>query len=200
MKPRSRDVLLFTAAVAALWLAGCGSSPQPRLYVLSPSAGAGGPAGGGLGLAVGVGPVTVAPHLDRPQIVTRRGSELQLSELERWAEPLADGIARTLAEDLGALLATDRLWLYPWPPSVPVDVQVTVDVLRFDQEGGDGVLAARWTVTDADGRFATRRFERREPAAEPERAATVEALSRALAELSREIAGTLAERAAADGG
>ena len=197
---RSR-VRLLGAAFAALWLTGCSSSPPLRLYVLSPMedpADAGGSAGlGAAGLGVGIGPVRLAPHLDRPQIVSRRGNEVHLGELDRWAEPLADGIAQVLAENLGRMLATDRLWHHPWPPSVPVEVQVAVEVLRCDDAGdGDGMLAARWTLSGAGGMLATRRFERREPAVSLHPAATVEALSRALAELSREIAEALAEHTA----
>jgi hypothetical protein len=184
--------------VAALWLAACSVSPTPRLYVLSSPADPETVAGDVAGIGLGVGPVTLAPHLDRPQMVSRRGTEIHLDELERWAEPLADGIARTLAENLEKMLASDRLWLYPWPPSAPVDVHVAVDVRRFDDEGdGTARLSARWTLFGAGGMLATGRFDRREPSASADPAATVEALSRALAELSREIAKAVAEHATA---
>ena len=184
----------LAAAAAALLLAGCAASPTPRLYVLATLAEPGeAPAGG---LAVGVGPVALAPHLDRPQIVTRLGSELRLGELDRWGEPLGDGIARVLAENLGRRLASERIWVHPWPPTVPIDVGVAVEVLRCDaDEAGDGVFAARFTVFGRDREMLlARRFERREPAAAGDSAgATVEALSRALAGLSREIASALAD-------
>lgn len=201
MSRRSRR-RLFAAAAALLWLAGCSASPAPRLYVLSPLpdaetvAGAAGDSAN-IGIGIGIGPVTLAPHLDRPQIVSRRGSEIHLGELDRWAEPLADGIARVLAENLEQMLASDRLWLYPWPPPAPVDVQVMVEIRRFDDSGdGDARLAAHWTLLGAGEVLATRRFDRREPCDSADPAATVLALSRALAELSREIAAALAEHAA----
>jgi uncharacterized lipoprotein YmbA len=186
------------AALAAtvLTVAGCASSPAPRLYVLTPLAEPGNPLPGDP--AVGVGPVALAPHLDRPQIVRRRGNELFPAELDRWGEPLADGVARVLAEDLARLLASDKIWVYPWRPAVRPDFEVTVEVLRCDAgEDGDVVLAARFAIFGGGEAVLVRRFERREPAVAEDGgaigpAAAVEALSRVLAELGREIAGALA--------
>ena len=108
------------------------------------------------------------------------------------------GIARGLAENLEKSLAGSRTWHYPWPPAAPVDVQLAVDVRRFDDTGDGAVrLTARWTLFGAGELLATRRFDRRQPVDSPAPAAIVEALSRALAELSREIARELAEHAAA---
>ena len=42
-----------------------------------------------------------APYLDRPQLVTRTSrAKLVLADLDQWAGPLADTIARVLAENL----------------------------------------------------------------------------------------------------
>ena len=49
----------------------------------------------GSGPVVGVGPISLPRHLDRPQIVTMAGpNELRLSEFHRWAEPLQNSITR----------------------------------------------------------------------------------------------------------
>ena len=199
---RSAFTSVSLLALVAVTLVACSRTPRPRLYVLAPLEAPAAVAGASAGLGIGVGPVTLAPHLDRPQIVTRRGGEVHLDELDRWAEPLADGVARVLAESLGALLATERTWIYPWRPSVPVDVQASVEVLRFDSEsGGDGVLVARWTLFDGAGEvLCARRFEHREPVPAASPAATVEALGRGLAALSREIAREIGQRANAAAG
>ncbi|UCC31474.1 MAG: membrane integrity-associated transporter subunit PqiC [Phycisphaerales bacterium] len=42
------------------------------------------------------------------------GHRLTLAEFDRWAEPLAFGFSRVLAENLSALLLTDRVLLFPW--------------------------------------------------------------------------------------
>jgi hypothetical protein len=183
---KTNAVVLLTAA--ALTLAACSRSPAPRFYVLTalePSA----EETGAADLAVGVGPVTLAPHLDRPQLVTRDGNELRLGDFDRWGEPLREGIARVLAENLARLLGSDRIWTYPWRPAAPVDVQVTVEVTRCDAEGGEAVLAARWAVFDGGEMRLARRSSFRRPASGYPAAAA--ALSEALAELSGEIAAAI---------
>ncbi len=183
--PRLRSFVLVAATLA---LTACSSSPVPRFYVLTSTAppAATGPSSD---LALGVGPVTLAPHLDRPQLVTRSGNELRLGDLDRWGESLADGVARVLAENLVRLLDSDRVWTYPWRPAVPVETQVTVEVVRCDAENGEAVLTARWTVFDGGEMRLARRSSYRRPANSPP--ATAAALSESLAELSREIADTL---------
>ena len=94
-------------------------------------------------LTLGVGPVTVPPYLDRPQIVTRTSrAKLALADFEQWAGPLADTIARVLSEDLALLIPTERVVLYPWPRTIDPDYQVTVEVLQFDR--GPGTRSSWW--------------------------------------------------------
>src|SRR5262245_63848315 len=104
---------------ALLGLSGClGRTPPTQFYVLpSPPGGPAAPAGASpRALTVGVGPVTVPPYLDRPQIVTRTSPvKLALADFDHWAGPLADTIARGLVEHLGLLIPTERVVLYPWP-------------------------------------------------------------------------------------
>ena len=65
-----------------------------------------------------------------------------------------------------------------------------VDVTCFDRDAGvDSVLTARWTVFDRDrDPLVVRESRLSEPVGTPEYAATVVAMNRALADLSREIA------------
>jgi hypothetical protein len=179
---------------------GClgGASPATKFYTLvpaaSPRAGAP-PAGPDRGVTLGVGPVTVPAYLDRPQIVTRQGSdELDLAEHDRWAEPLPDSIARVMAENLSAMLGTDRVAIFPWSVSQSVPYQVTVDLLRFDGAlGGDIVLDARWRIVAGDGKeLLVKRSTLREATTAPGYGALVSSMSRALGGLSRDIATVLA--------
>jgi uncharacterized lipoprotein YmbA len=146
----------------------------------------------GHGLAIGVGPIKLPEHLDRPQIVSRTSSnQLELAEFHRWAGSLKDDFSRVLAENLSILLATDRVSVYPWRKSVPIEYQVAVDVARFDAElGGNAWLIARWTVFG--GRDKKVLFMERSRISETSDDhgydAMVAAQSRALARLSREIA------------
>ncbi len=188
---------LAAVALGASILGGCiGGKTQPsRFYVLSPLPGETGKqvAAAKRSVAIGVGPVSLPPYLDRPEIVTRAsGNELHLSEFDRWAEPLQRNFSRVLAENLSILIPTDRTAVFPWEKSMPIDYQVLVDVTRFEgYADGNSLLMARWSIFGADGKqeLLTRQSTLTTPTGAPQNyEATVSALSRSLADLSHEIA------------
>jgi uncharacterized protein len=185
---------LHLAATLLLLLAGC-ESPPTEFYTLSnmqlPPGGPSTPR-----TVVGVGPVTLPDYLDRPQIVTRAsGNRMMLAAFDAWVEPMDGMFSRVLVENLSSLLATDNVVLLPQRRPTPLDYQVEVDVTRFDADlNGRAVLDARWKVFGKDG----------EPLIEEGRSTVVEpaagsdsyedivaAMSRALGEMSRTIAGTI---------
>src|SRR5262245_5502556 len=141
--------VLVPCGVALLLLTGCfGSTPPTHFYLLPPltSPDTASPVSAGQReVTLAVGPVTVPPYLDRPQIVTRTSrAKLTLADFEQWAGPLADTIARVLSEDLALLIPTERVVLYPWPRTIDPDYQIIVEVLQFDRgPGSQVVLAAR---------------------------------------------------------
>src|SRR5262249_18000674 len=161
-----RTRVLIPCGVALLVLSGClGGTPTTQFYLVPSLSGpdtASPAAAGRRDLTLGVGPVTVPPYLDRPQIVTRTSrAKLVLADLDQWAAPLPDTIARVLAEDLALLLPTERVVLYPWPRTMDPDSQVTVEVLQLDRgPGGEVVLAARWSLLDRDGKERVLRTSR----------------------------------------
>jgi uncharacterized lipoprotein YmbA len=189
--------ILALLGVALLGLSGCfGSTPPTQFYVL-PSQPSGDPAASAAGqraLTVGVGPVTVPPYLDRPQIVTRSSRvKLVLADFEQWAGPLPDTIARVLAENLALLIPTERVVLSPWPRTIDPDYQVTVEVLQFDRgPRNEVVLAARWSLLDTNGKERVMRTSRVSLAAGgPDYEATVTAMGRTLEVLAQDIATAL---------
>ncbi|MCK7492219.1 MAG: PqiC family protein [Comamonadaceae bacterium] len=104
-------------------------------------------------------------YLDRLQVVTRTPSgELAVSDTQRWAEPLQEGLIRVLDENLSALLGTERIVRFPWPRS-----------LAPEYPGGAGSASVRVRAgRDAAPRcavVAARGRRRRDPAAahEPHR-------------------------------
>lgn len=132
---------------------GCGTSPKPDFYHLEQDASTQ-LTGLERGLAIGIGPVNMAPYLDRPQIVTRSGSHrLEMSEFNRWSEPLKISVSRVIGVKLSNLLETNRVYLLPRRnKSIPLDYQVAIDIPRFDgQLGGDARLTARWSLYGKDG-------------------------------------------------
>lgn len=144
------------------------------------------------GVAIGVGPVAIPPYLDRPEIVTRAsGNELHLAEFERWAEPLQQNFSRVLAENLAVLIPTDRTAIFPWKQSTAIDYQVAVEVTRFEgYADGHSSLMARWNIVGPDGKkeLVARQSSFSASANALGYEARVSALSRMVADLSREIA------------
>jgi hypothetical protein len=176
--------------LAVLALAAClGPRTDPSTFFLLSSpvpAAVGAPVPASLGL----GPFTFPAYLDRPQIVTRLSDdELALAETERWAEPLATNLLRTLEENLERLLPLSSYVDYPWYPAEAPDYAVALDVRRFEVDAsGAVVLDATWQIARGDVRLDGRAARITEQADGPGRAAAVAAHSRALAALSQEIA------------
>ena len=184
----------MVAGVCSLWLAGCATGPPPTFYVLqSPDSVE--LTGVERGVAVGVGPVELAPYLDRPQIVNRDSRfRLDLSEANQWAEPLKFAIPRAIAVNLSNLLQSNRVYLIPMRRQVPLDYQVAIDIPRFDgQLGGDAILSARWTVfrKDTSEVLLAKISVIREASESSDFEAMVAAGSRALEKLSEQIASAI---------
>ena len=194
--PRSR--VLALCGVALLVLSGCLGSPPPTQFSLVPPlTGPDTPplaSPGQRDFTLGVGPVTVPPYLDRPHIVTRTShAKLLLADLDQWAAPLPDTIARVLSENLSLLIPTERVVLHPWPRTTDPDYQVTVEVLQFDRgPGGQVVLAARWSLLDHNAKELALRTSRLSQAAGgADYETTVTAMGRTLEALAQDIATTL---------
>ena len=153
MKKRFIYQLQKIAFIGAVFVfAGCGTSPTPNFFHLEKNADMR-LTGIERGIAIGIGPVTIAPYLDRPQIVTRAGPHgLLMSEFNRWSEPLKNSILRVISVSLSTQLQTTRVYLIPRRnKSIPLEYQVAIDIARFDGElGGDARLAARWSLYDKD--------------------------------------------------
>ena len=189
---RALGPLVFIALVAAA----CSQSQPSNFYTLSSLERPDGVQAAAQGPAIGVGPITLPKYLDRPQIVTRSSpNKVELAEFEKWAESLDNIFSRTLADNLGVLLKTDQVVVLPRRRTVPLDYKVEVDVTRFDTTtSGQTRLTARWSLFAKDDR---------EPAvirettiatlteAPEDFEAIVASMSRAVENLSREIARTI---------
>ena len=185
---------IFFLGLALLALGACRTSAPARYYLLSAASGTvAAPAAGGP--AIGVGPIAFPDYLDRPQIVTRRGgSELELAELHRWAEPLASSFTKALADHLAAGTAAASVHAFPWPAGTLVDYRLKGAVTRFDaDEGGRAVLEVRWQVADGDGAVLVpmRRSSYTQAAKPGDYGDMVTALDRTIAAWSAEVIGAL---------
>lgn len=180
-------ILCFLAAVAA----GCGTSPPARFYTLSATAA---PSAETSNLFVAVGPVTIPAVVDRPEFVVSVGqNELRVDEFNRWASPLQNGIARTIAENLVVMLGTPRVILFPQQLATDPEYRVAVEIRTFESLPGTAIrLDAVWTLRRSkDGRIETGRSSVRETVPDNSYDALAAAHSRAVARLSQDIADAL---------
>lgn len=183
-------LLRFPILLAFVVLAGC-AAPSKSFYVLT----ADGPAPSGGGPGIGVGPVSMAEYIDRPNLVISQApNELSVAEDHRWAGDLAASITRVTATNLGRRLNTGNVRSYPWQRDDELRYQVTLDIRQF--HGGDdgfAVIEAGWRVYSLPDRRlrASRTFVDREPLGADGYTPLVAAQSRLLSRLSAEIAGSL---------
>ncbi len=186
-----RRALLASVCAASLLAVGCGSSPPSHFYKLTA---ADMPAAATSTLLVAIGPVTVPAVVDRPEIVvSTSANELTLDEFNRWASPLQDNLSRVIAENLGTMLGTSRVILFPNALATDPEYRVAVEVRAFDSiPGTAATVDATWTVRRSrDGKTETGRTLARENVTGPGYEALAAAHSRAVARLSSDIANVI---------
>jgi uncharacterized protein len=148
---------LAAASLLAL-TAGCALSPRqdPTVFlVLAPTIAAG-EAVAGTSYAttiIGVGPVAMPRYLERPQLVARvDATELRVDEHARWSAPLGELFAESVADEIAARLAPQRVAVFPWTMADRPALSIRITVLQLEPVLPDSaVLRARWEIIDAAG-------------------------------------------------
>ena len=147
---RSMRVICLFALIS---LTGCFSlareEPPQRHYVL----------GGGValddtttsrgpaGLTIGVRRLQLAPYLESPFIVIRRGAhEIGFSEYHRWGERLDGGINQAVAGYLAARGGFRGVDVAPWAPREQYDYLIQLQVQRFEGLAPESATAAEGEV------------------------------------------------------
>jgi uncharacterized lipoprotein YmbA len=134
-------------------LGACASSPPLRYYALDD----GRPMAVGLpeGVSVAIMRVNLPELVDRPQLVVRSvGHRVQISDGDRWVEPLRRQVPRLLARDLGVALDSGRVVaLGADIREFDTDFRVVVDVQQLEVVMDQRVeLDAVWRVEQRNGR------------------------------------------------
>ena len=147
------------------------------------------------GMALRVGPFTFPDYLDRPNIITRStGNRLIVDEFDRWAGSLENDFHRVLGTNLGSLLETGSISVYPSDSRMTAEYNVQGEINIFEGALGDKVvLDVRWFVLDsrADRTYTSMKSFFVDDVTGEDYSALVEAQSRAAGRLSREIASEL---------
>jgi uncharacterized lipoprotein YmbA len=152
---------LCCCAAAAALLAACVAGHPDRFYALTTlpeASGAVAPARvAPSGAASGAFTTHVILIVSLPAVIDRRemvintsADRLLVLEHERWAAPMSELVAQTLARDLeqrrADILVADR----SFDQSSIKQVKVRVDVVQMSvREGGQATLEAHWRIVDA---------------------------------------------------
>jgi uncharacterized lipoprotein YmbA len=147
-------------------------------------------------VVIGIGPVKIPEYQDRPQIVTQdQDGMLKFSQLDRWGESLDRGLERLIRENLSLVFPMAELAAYPWNQSMPVKYQVLLNIVQLDSElEKDLILVVQWQLikVQSSETVLIKSSEFRQPIIPHDYPGLTQALSKAFALLSFEIAEALA--------
>lgn len=183
----------FSAIAICFLMAGCvpgGVSPESKFY--NPISEVNSALSEKYTNSVAVLRVQMPKFMDKPQIVSRNGEDVQISvsEYNRWVEPLSVLYSRTLAENLNTLL-----------PNAPIEVfadnhspsrRVSVAVVKLDALWNYKVVLDAWYTikTDKDQLLVCHKFSDSVPLGDNYEN-LVKAHSKLIGNLSKSIADSL---------
>jgi uncharacterized protein len=184
----------LAVSLIGLYLIGCAAREAlPNYFLLTHGSAGRTRSGQSGGTGVFVRRVDVPAYLAKGRLVTLKGGiQVEYATTAGWAEPLDQGVARAVAEDLNR---SSRIRAYGFSPESPLvdhKYEVWIRLERFEgNDNGEVVLRARWAVSNADSSepIASRTVDIRRHGWQPgDYPGLVRLLSEELAEMSREIA------------
>ncbi|MGH0033585.1 MAG: PqiC family protein [Myxococcota bacterium] len=189
----ARAMLASGVVLLVAWSSGCFGTTvrnEPiRYWVLDSLPGP--PGTDGPRRVLGIGPVDLPAHLDRPGIVTREGeNRLRVASLDQWGEPLKRGVKRVLSENLSVLQPGLKTLSFPWKGPVEPEIQLALSVTRLDARRDREVeLLVSWVLrsTRDSKELVLETSWIKEPTTSDGVEGVVAALGRALERLSREL-------------
>ena len=143
---------------------------------------------------VGIGPISLASYLDRPQIVERQSPHrLELHDFDHWAGSLQENIVQVVTDLIRLRLADMRVVAYPWHGSVRPDYEVLLYINRFERESDRVWLQLRWTLVSSNDNklLEMQQLVIEEPTQGGGVEAGVAAANRAMGQLAERIAATV---------
>ena len=199
MRPKRAAALLGAAILLGMaillggtMLAGC-ASQSDRFYTLSPMPDSP-PAPGAPFTTQVVLSISVPAVVDRrPMVLDTPGNQLMILEHERWAAPLSDLIAQTLAADIERRRPDVMVAGRGFGSSA---VKIRIDIVELSaRPAGAATLEAHWRIVDAESKSdAVGREVLTAPVASGDYAAVARAFSVAVSLLADRLAEKLPAR------
>ena len=189
-----KNFLLASGFICVMMIAGCANSPPTKFYMLSSPPDIGemtGKTDDGCP-TVGVGPIELPQYLTRAQIATSTSeNEISYAEFDQWAQPLPGNFSHVITQNLSKLVCAKAIYQFPWIMPEHPDYRVRVQVITMTgNPGGKAFLDAWWMVSGSKENkvIVSKRSSYSEPVQGQDYGALVQAYSKILASLSRDIA------------
>jgi len=178
-------VLLLVVALGAC----TGRSPQPTYYTLAANNDA--VAVSQMTGAVDVARVRIPEYIDRPQMVTTSGVQVNLAQDNRWAERLAPMMQRKLIQNIGAYLP--RTTVKDANFAAPAgDYAVFVEIYELNGQLGDMArMVAAYSITGLASSIKPRTVQYSAPAGDTYDQYAI-SVSQMMDKLSRDISNDIA--------
>ncbi|AXO86830.1 membrane integrity-associated transporter subunit PqiC [Pseudomonas parafulva] len=170
-----------------LGLGGCTMHQPVALYQLD--SGDPGQPTQAAGMAVVLGPVSVADYLQRETFLQRQpDGSLTAATDGRWAGSLSSDIDQLLVRQLAWRLDSQRVVLAPASTGFRPDVQVLLSITRLDSGSSQpAILDAQWRVLDRRGHVRDNRIVHLEQQHEGSEASQVQAQGQLLQRLVEQL-------------
>ncbi len=202
---KNHRTIWFAAASLLAWtlLSGCfGRSPKVHYYRLQALETNSPEHKFSNKLKIAVGPVSIPEALKRTQIAAQDPSgSITFSEYNRWAGPLPEEIAAVLAENIAVLLGSHQVVSHAQEGVLEPSHRMVVSISHFERRiPKELVLEAVWSIKaeKTNQPLTVRRSNIREPLQSESYEEIVQAHSRALRTMAREMGQAVVENIGSD--
>lgn len=143
----------FLLVTLLLTLTACQNGVAPDYYRLDAPESLGETAPGP---SLGIMPIEIPEYLSRSGLVRDAGNlTIEVSDTERWAEPLDSGISRVMAQNLARAIPTNDLRPYPWNSKRRPTVSLRLKITEMRALPGRATLTAETQLQLSDGAFTS---------------------------------------------
>ena len=144
------------ASIAMLFLTGCfsGRTPDSKFFMMEQVKG--NEVISEKKLSIQVEQILIPDLIYKPQIVLKDADsfEVNVSEFNRWAEPLPDALRQTLIDDLQSCLPNAYIAPVQYTNSLLSQYVLSIEVNHFiGTFDGKALLDVWWSVQDSTGRL-----------------------------------------------